>query len=148
MGNITTPSLKHFIESKKKKKIPQRPFRVEISNVTTKTFVSSIEIKSTVSTGGSLSFYWNVLEDLPLPLYAKAKVMLKSSSGYYDLEMINRTIEVCKFFNDRKYEPILQVFFKLFIKTSKFPSSCPIRKVNLYNVFRKFQKEINSLLFS
>lgn len=126
----------------------QRPFQIKLSNFSAKSYISFIEVNSSISTSGSISFYVNILQDLP-NMNSENKIMLETSSGEYDLAMVNKTINVCKLFTDRKYEPMIQVLYKLLTKTSNFPNSCPIRKVisakyheislfisNLQNFFR------------
>lgn len=44
--------------------------------------------------------------------------------------MVNRTIDYCKFFRDKRYEPVLQIFYKIFASKSDIANSCPIKKVS------------------
>lgn len=96
------------------------------------------EVNSSISTNGAISLYVNVLKDIP-NIHAKVVIQLQSSSnGKYDLELANTTLDACEFFRNRKYEPILQLFYKTLTKNGQFAKSCPIRKVK---VLKKFQKK-------
>lgn len=110
------------------KTLLQRPFQIEFTNVSTRSFVNSNEVNSSISATGSISFYVNLLQDVA-SVYAITEILVESTRGKYDLELVNKTINYCRFLSDRKYEPIAQVFYKMFSKSSNFPKSCPIRKV-------------------
>jgi len=63
--------------------------------------------------------------------YLHVGLYFESSEGIHDLEIMNRTIDLCKFYKNKRYEPILQVVFKLFEETlSHWARSCPMKKVN------------------
>lgn len=70
----------------------------------------------------------NFLQDVS-NMYAKAVIKLETSDQIYDLEFINKTINVCEFFKNRRYEPILQLLYKVLNKRQSFPTRCPIGKV-------------------
>lgn len=61
----------------------------------------------------------------------------ESANEVYDMEYINRTIDYCKFFSNKRYEPVLQVFFGIFAAKSDMARSCPIKKVIRDGLFRK-----------
>ncbi|KAG4073610.1 hypothetical protein HA402_000834 [Bradysia odoriphaga] len=92
--------------------------------------VDYIETNSSISSSGSISLFFNVKRSVP-NFYSKVLLTVDSSNGVYDLELINRTIDTCEFYRNPKYEPILQVFYKLLTKDGIFPKRCPIMK-NLY----------------
>lgn len=54
-----------------------------------------------------------------------------SGNGLYDLELFNRTIDICTFFENKQYDPLLQVAYSMFKKERgvDIPTRCPIRKV-------------------
>lgn len=106
----------------------QRPYVVEFTNISTFSRVNFIEINSSISTVGSISIHLNFLQDV-YNMFAKTVIKLETSDQVYDLEFINKTINVCEFFKNRKYEPILQLLYKVLNKNRSFPTSCPIRKV-------------------
>lgn len=100
---------------------------MEVTNVTTVSFVNFMELNSSTTANG-FSIYLHVLQDL-VNLNVRVQILGESSSGKYDVRMANKTMDVCKFFTDRKYVPIAQVFYRAFAKNGTFPKSCPIRKV-------------------
>lgn len=108
----------------------KRPFRVDLYNATTKSFVSYIEINSSTVNNG-LTLYVNILQDVQKP-YLKALILLESSNGKYDLPLSNTTLNLCEFLSNRKYFPILQTFYKTFMRYS-FMMRCPIRKVIIFS---------------
>lgn len=115
--------------NKSENDIHQRPFRIDITKMSAETFVQHIAVNSSISpTTGSLSFYVNVLQNTP-KVYANVEMLLASSNGAYNLVLVNKTINYCQLLHDRKYEPMLQTFYKLLTKSTGFPTSCPIRKV-------------------
>lgn len=129
---------------KLKEKLFKRPFRIEVTNVSTASYVNFTQMNSSISTNGALSMYMNILQDIS-DVYAKIEILIASSSGNYDLELVNKTIHVCEFFRNRRYEPIVQLFYKAMTKTGSFPHSCPIRKVKIASNFR--EKVFHSDLF-
>lgn len=54
---------------------------------------------------------------------------MESGNGVYDMEIVNRTINLCEFFINPRYEPIIQVFYKAVSRNAVVPSSCPVQKV-------------------
>ncbi len=66
--------------------------------------------------------------------FSHTEIFLQSADGVYDLEIINRTIDMCRLFSDITYEPILQVGLRLYKSSSKFIRGCVIKKVINYEV--------------
>lgn len=88
-------------------------------------------MNSTVDkTVGSLSLYVNILTNILNP-YVSALVYTDSGNGLYDLEMLNSTVNVCMFFENKQYAPLLQVAYKTLKKEPGvvLPTRCPIIKV-------------------
>lgn len=67
--------------------------------------------------------------------YSAIELFLQSLDGKYDLEIVNRTIDLCRLFRDVTYEPILQVGLRLYKSNPNFIKSCFIKKVVLYVVY-------------
>lgn len=105
----------------------KRPFTFEIEKFNTQSFSKVIEMNVTLS-HSQITIYFNVLENLP-NVFTNTVLNFESSDGIYDMEMVNRTIDYCKFFRDKRYEPILQIFHKIFLTGSNTPRRCPIKKV-------------------
>lgn len=122
----------------------KRPFQIKITNVSSKSYVDFLEMNSSISTNGALSLYINAVQDVS-NLHAKVVILVLSSSGNYDLVLANTTVDVCEFYRNKKYVPILQMFYRTFTKTGTFPKSCPIRKVKISDNF--FRKVLNFELF-
>lgn len=78
--------------------------------------------------------YLNIRQDIP-NMYTKTQIILDSSNGNYKLELVNKTINTCEFYRNRKYEPISQVLYKALTKTGTVPTRCPVTKVLISNVF-------------
>lgn len=99
-----------------------------------------MKLNSTVDTAaGTLSLHVNVLTNIFSP-HLMAVGYLDSGNNRYDLGLFNRTIDLCMFWENNRYEPLLQVAFKLLKKQiSRFlPPKCPIRKVGLPLIFSIF----------
>ncbi len=61
--------------------------------------------------------------------FANAAVMVDTGDGLYDLQYLNRTIDICRLLSDSKYEPFLQLVARTTMPASNFPKKCPIGKV-------------------
>lgn len=79
--------------------------------------------------------FLNVLQNVRQQYYAKVIIKLESSNGNYDLELINKTMYTCDFFNNPKYEPIAQVFYRALTKSGTFVNRCPITKVYEFDYY-------------
>lgn len=110
----------------------QRPYKIIISNHTVETFSSKCRANASFADTGIFSLYVEFLNNLRQP-FVHTELYFKSDNGNYDMELVNRTIDMCKFFRNKRYEPIVQVVFKLFegYLTHWF-SSCPTKKVNVF----------------
>lgn len=82
-----------------------------------------------------------VLKILP-DMFVQFEFYVDSGSGKYEMEIANRTINICRLFREPRYEPILQILYKLVIQHGNFPKRCPIQKVKLV-----FYSATNFLLF-
>lgn len=107
----------------------QRPFRIEKFNVTATSLSADIEINATVTNVDENSLYVNLKKDLQHP-FAQIEFYFDSGNGLFDLKFINETIDVCRFFRDKKYLPVIQLVYKSYSDQGNFPTSCPIKKVS------------------
>lgn len=105
----------------------KRPFQFQFRNLSTQSFSKVIDINSSIS-NNEISIYANILEQLP-NLYSKLILTFESTNEVYDMESINRTIDICRLFSDRRYEPILQIFYNIFTAKSGTSRRCPVKKV-------------------
>lgn len=109
----------------------QRPYFIEVTDITTYSFVNFVEINSSTTTNGSITIYANLLEDIT-DIYATVNIIFQSTKGNYDLKMMNKTVDCCNFFRNKKYEPLLQKLYRVMTKTGTFPHNCPFRKVSCF----------------
>lgn len=93
-----------------------------------KSFNRLTNINASLSPSGALSVFVEILEDVNHP-FAHAEIYADSGTGQYDFEVINRTVDICKFFHKKRYEPLLQLVYKTISENGAWPTSCPIRKV-------------------
>lgn len=107
----------------------QRPFRIDIINLTTVALSPKCRANASLTNSAVISVNIQLLDNIKKP-FSYVAIFLESSSGTYDMEIMNRTIDMCRFYRDIKYEPILQVGVRLFQQASSFPTLCPIRKVS------------------
>ncbi len=70
----------------------------------------------------------NLAQTVP-NVYVQAVITIETSDGIYDLQLINKTIDGCKFLHNPGYEPIVQVFYRELTRTGTFPKRCPFTKV-------------------
>lgn len=106
----------------------QRPYTVQFKNVTSYSLNDICQINSSISNANSISVFVNVGRTIP-SYYTKSLIKIETSDGIYGLELINKTLDTCKFFDDPTYEPIVQVFYRELTRTGTFPKRCPIEKV-------------------
>lgn len=73
--------------------------------------------------------YFNVLKD-NIDLYSNVAVHLVTANTPSSTEFVNKTINICKLINDRRYEPFIRIFYLIFREYSpNFFNRCPIKKV-------------------
>ncbi|XP_037032987.1 uncharacterized protein LOC119071961 [Bradysia coprophila] len=112
-----------------------RDFRVYFTSVSTKSFSTEVKLNSTVDTAaGSISLHINVLTNIFKP-YLLALAYTDSGNDRYELELFNSTIDLCMFWENNQYEPLLQIAVKLLKKQMDgfLAGRCPIRK-RLYSM--------------
>lgn len=108
----------------------QRPFKIIISNHTEETYSPKCRLNASFGNAGKFDLYVEFVNTIRNP-FMHTGLYFESDSGKYDLEVLNRTIDLCKFYKNKRYEPILQVIFKLFADTlSHWARRCPMTKVN------------------
>lgn len=79
--------------------------------------------------------YFTVYEQLS-HLYGHVEIFLQSAdSGRYDVELINRTIDMCKMFENNLYEPLMQLIYGIMLEHGNFPKSCPVKPVCSLKIF-------------
>lgn len=77
-------------------------------------------------------------------VFVAVQFIFESSPDIYDMELMNRTIDFCRFLRDKRYEPILQIFYRIAREHTNFVTKCPVLKVicapKLIRVKIKFRK--------
>lgn len=75
----------------------------------------------------------NALTNILKP-YVNLLAYSDSGNGHYDLELLNRTINVCSLFGNKKYDLLLQVVYRILKEQSNIviPARCPIIKVTTH----------------
>lgn len=100
-----------------------------MKNVTCESFDNAIEMNATLSTSGAMTIFVEVLDEIN-NVFGQAEVFIDSGTGRYDFEVLNRLVDFCQFFRNKRYEPLLQIFYKIFVENGSWPKSCPIRRVS------------------
>lgn len=109
----------------------QRPYRIILSNQTNETFSPKCRSNASIDNLGRFSLHAQILNVIKHPFMHQA-IFFESDDGRYDMELINRTVDLCKFYKNKRYEPILQVIFKLFENYfTHWLTSCPMYKVKI-----------------
>lgn len=107
----------------------QRPYKIVISNHTEQIFSPKCRINATFADSGKFNLYVEFLNIIRNPFMHTA-LYFESENGKYDMEVLNRTVDLCKFYKNKRYEPILQVIFKLFADyLVHWARGCPMHKV-------------------
>lgn len=106
----------------------QRPFKFSLKNVVWKSFGNLTYANASLSPDGALSVFVQILENLNHPI-AYTEVYVDSGNGQYDFEILNRTVNLCEFLRNKRYEPLLQIFYRIVSEGGSWPTACPIQKV-------------------
>lgn len=58
------------------------------------------------------------------------EIYLESDRGNYNLELLNRTVDLCQFYQNKTFKPLVQLILKLFEEHfTHWFKSCPVYKV-------------------
>lgn len=91
----------------------------------------NVVVNITVYNDGAIDLFLDLKESLQ-NMYVHSEFFFEWSNAgntNLELEIMNRTIDACKFFRDVRYEPILQMIYKSALEFGNFPTKCPIPKV-------------------
>lgn len=102
---------------------------MKIVNQTSFSLNKNFHIDSTLYADGAIDVNFNISKMWP-EMHIRTEMYLDSGAGKYDLEIINRTINVCRLLRDHRYEPILQLMYKIVRTYGRVPTKCPIQTVN------------------
>lgn len=107
----------------------KRPYKIVIKNITTTSVSDKVVVKSYISKdSGSFSVNFKILEDIPIVL-ADFEVNLQTQKSVYDMHVISRTIDFCKFFENRNSDPLLNIVYDTVLSFGVLPQNCPIKAV-------------------
>lgn len=82
-------------------------------------------------------FYYDVKKDT-LKLWINTAIHLQNNNKEFAIEFMNKTMDMCKILVNRRYDPVMGIFFEILKeKIPFFPKRCPIEKVSSFivNVF-------------
>ncbi|XP_037038088.1 uncharacterized protein LOC119075675 [Bradysia coprophila] len=120
-----------------------RPFKFIIYNHTVETYSPKCRGNSSVTDSGKFSLHLEFLGNVR-NMIMETVICFESNNGICDMELINRRIDLCKFYKNKRYEPILQVAFKTFENfLTHWFTACPINKGIYY--LRNVEMNVESL---
>ncbi len=117
----------------------QRPYKIIITNITTETFSPKCRMNASFAFADSSIFNINVefLKHVRNP-FMHTDLHFESTNGKYDLELLNTTVDYCKWLKNVRFKPVVQMILKLFNDhfTNWF-KSCPLNKVKRNFLFNR-----------
>lgn len=89
-----------------------------------------IEYNITATKAGVHDVYINIRRS-NMKLFANSIIDFETKKDEYGIHFMNKTFDVCKFLNSRRYEPLLQLLYDVVLEnpTSLLPRRCPIKTV-------------------
>lgn len=69
-------------------------------------------------------------EQILHPVAAVEVYFQSPDGGQYNVELMNRTIDMCKLFSNKLYEPLVQIVFEILRRYGDMPNSCPVKAVS------------------
>lgn len=119
---------------------------MHVDELTTECFSPKCRANSSITYPGLMNVNLEILQTVK-STHSHIEIFLQSDDGIYDLEIMNRTVDMCRFFRDLSYEPILQVGLKLYKSSSNFLTSCFMKKVILSQIFNYANCFTNTFIF-
>lgn len=110
----------------------QRPFKIIISNVTVETYSPKCRMNASFADSGMFNIHVEFLKRIRKP-FMHTDLYLQSENGIYDLELLNHTVDLCEFYKNKRFKPVVQVILKLFEEHFTYWfKSCPVNKVKVF----------------
>lgn len=79
---------------------------------------------------GEFSIYVEFLKRVRAP-FMHTELYFASDIGKYDMELLNQTVDLCKFYKTKRFRPVVQMILKLFEEHFTYWfKSCPLNKVS------------------
>lgn len=107
--------------------LPQRPYDIKLSNLSF--YSESNIIWANITMNDSVVDAYVDLRRSFQQFYVHMSVDVDLENGKFEFKVMNRTIDVCRLFRDRKYAPFVQMLYRSLLPSCNCPSRCPIEKV-------------------
>lgn len=104
-------------------------------------------MNATLSPDGYLSLFIQSSIDIER-LFLTVVIKFGTADSDFNIEFMNRTVEICKFQRNPRYEPLLQLFYKILSEKMQLPQRCPVKKVSSGAEWRLGFLFVNLLIFS
>lgn len=91
-------------------------------------------MNASIADSGLFNIYVEFLKTIRKP-FMHTELYLESDRGNYDMELINRTTDLCEFYKTKTFKPLVQLILKSF--ESYLPhwyKSCPVNKVKTLSI--------------
>lgn len=112
----------------------QRPFRIHNYNLSAYSLSDKVSINASIINLEGVSLYINVKKNIERP-FIRFEIYVDSGKGITDLKYLNETVDMCRFFKNKTYLPFIQILYRILVDQGNYPSSCPIKKVNIDPLF-------------
>ncbi len=87
------------------------------------------EANATLSADGSITFFAKPLVEVKQIFLTVVIKFSNDGSENFDIDFMNKTINLCKMFYNPRYEPLIQLVVKIISVKVRLPQRCPVRKV-------------------
>ncbi|KAJ6632639.1 hypothetical protein Bhyg_17845, partial [Pseudolycoriella hygida] len=108
-----------------------RTFTIKLTNATGISYSNKFNLNLTIN-DNKLDIHFIMKETVAHPTIRAEMFLQSPGSGRYDDELMNRTIDLCKFYENRLYEPLLQIMYQIILESGDFPKSCPVKAKHYY----------------
>lgn len=82
----------------------------------------------TIKNENSMDVHLNFVKDMS-QMFVDFEDLHDSGGGAFDMVFINKTIDLCMFFNNRKSNALFDIIYRIFSDYGDLPKRCPIRRV-------------------
>lgn len=86
-------------------------------------------MNATLSPSGAITFYVRTLTEIKELFLTGVLKYSTDNSLNFDMEFTNKTIDVCKVLHNARYEPLVQLGYKIIAQQMLLPRRCPVQKV-------------------
>lgn len=110
----------------------KQPFKIMITEFSAMSHVDTISVNaSTNASSGSFSINATVMEKI-LHVFISVEFKLQTERNVYGLAMLNKTIDVCRFFKKPESEPLVNIVYMAISSHGQghIPRTCPIENAS------------------